>query len=91
MSDLLTTGRDRGGSIAVAGAMQVVAAANDGRKRMTFQNTSDADMRLSETDEPASETNGYIVGPREAVEISTNRSVTVWCASAGKTFEATEA
>ena len=90
MRQTLTPGRDRSGSIAQAGVAQQVAPANDARLAMSFQNTSDTDMRLTESGVAASAANGFLIGPGDLVEIETTRAISVFCASAGKTFASTE-
>lgn len=87
---VLPAGADRSGSIATAGTAQDVAAQNTARQGLTFQNTSDTDMRLTENGVTATATTGFLVKPGSGVNVSTNRRISVWCASAGKTFAATE-
>lgn len=84
----LEGGADRGG-VTVAGAKDV-AAANDIRRGLTFQNTSDTEMRVTETDDDATASTGYLVAAGVSVNISTNMRVSVYCADADKTFAATE-
>jgi hypothetical protein len=81
---------DRSGSIAAGGTAQQVAAANPQRVGLTFQNTSDTLMRLTENGTPASATSGYSVAAGVAVNVSTADAVSVFCATTGKTFSATE-
>lgn len=88
--DFLYTGVSRRGSISVAGVAQDVAPNNPVRRGLTFQNTSDTTMRLTETGEDASDTVGYKVAAGQAVNISTGSRVSVWCSVADKTYEATE-
>jgi len=84
----LEAGTDRGG-VTVAGAKDV-AAARETRRGLTFQNTSDTEMRLTETGLIASANTGFKIAPGASVNISTNMRVSVYCASAGKTYAATE-
>lgn len=84
----LPAGADRSSSSA-AGA-QSIAAANTSRKGLTFQNTSDTEMRVTESGTPASGTTGYQILPGGRFTASTNKAISVYCASAGKTFAATE-
>lgn len=84
----LEAGEDRGG-VTIAGDTQV-AAANDTRRGLTFQNTSDTDMRVTEHGGAATAATGYLIKASQAVNISTNLAVHVYCAAAGKTFAATE-
>lgn len=84
----LEAGYDRGG-VTVAGAKDV-AAANENRRGLTFQNTSDTEMRLTETGVNATAATGYKVASGQAVNVSTNMRVSVYCAVAGKTYATTE-
>lgn len=84
----LESGTDRGG-VTVVGAKDV-AAARETRRGLTFQNTSDTEMRLTETNVTATASTGFKVAAGQAVNISTNMRVSVYCASAGKTYAATE-
>lgn len=84
----LEAGANRGG-VTVAGAKDV-AAANDSRRGLTFQNTSDVEMWLTETNVDAASGVGYKIKPSEAVNVSTNMRVSVWCGTVGKTYAATE-
>lgn len=86
----LPAGTDRSGSITAANTAQDVAPANPSRVGLTFQNTSDTVMRLAENGSDASASNGYSVAAGASVNVSTNRRISVFCATAGKTFAATE-
>jgi hypothetical protein len=88
MSGFLEAGRDRSGITTIGAA--TVAPANEQRRGLTFQNTSDTEMRLTETDADATAATGYKIAPGQAVNISTNMRVSVYCAVAGKTYAATE-
>lgn len=90
LDDRLPPGTDRSGNITTASTSQQVAAAQANRVRMTFQNTSDTDMYLTDTGITASVTSGYKVRPNVIVEIDTNQAVNVFCAASGKTFVASE-
>ena len=90
ISAILGAGSDRGGSITTGGTSQVVAAANATRKALLFQNTSDTDMWVNEHGSAAAVGTGWKVGPGVGVPISTNKQVSVFCATTGKTFAATE-
>lgn len=81
---------DRSGSITAAGVAQTVAPSNPARRGLDFQNTSDTEMRLTESDVPASATNGFQVPAGGSFRARTNRLISVFCATAGKTFAATE-
>lgn len=86
--DFLTAGHDRSG-VTVAGAKDV-AVANDTRRALTFQNTSDTDMWLCESGAVAAVGTGYKLAAGQAANVSTSNRVSVYCASAGKTYSATE-
>lgn len=84
----LPSGTSRSG-VTVAGA-KTLAPFNLIRKALTIQNTSDTDMRIREDGGVASATNGFLIVAGDAVEVATNQNISVWCAVAGKTYEATE-
>lgn len=86
----LSAGTDRSGTITTANAAQQVAPANASRMALTFQNTSDTAMRVTESGIAATATTGYLVGPGQGINVSTNRAISVFCTVAGKTFAATE-
>ncbi len=84
----LPTGTNRSG-VTVAGA-KTLAPYNLRRQSLTIQNTSDADMRIREDGTDASATSGFLVVSGAAVDVDTNQRISVWCAVAGKPYEATE-
>lgn len=84
----LPAGADRGG-VTVAGAKEI-AAENIYRKYLTFQNTSDTAMRVTENGVPATATTGYLIAPGAAANIGTYKAVSVYCSVAGKTYASTE-
>jgi uncharacterized protein (DUF2345 family) len=86
----LPAGTNRSGSITTGGTAQDVAAANTSRIGMTFQNTSDTVMSLTESGVTATATNGYSIAAGQAINISTSNRISVFCATTGKTFAATE-
>ncbi len=86
----LPSGTDRSGTITTANTAQDVAPANPTRVGMTFQNTSDTAMRLTESGADATATTGFVIAPGQAVNVSTNKRISVFCATAGKSFAATE-
>lgn len=86
----LPAGTDRSGSINVGGTRQQVAAANANRRGLTFQNTSDTEMRVTENGVNATATTGYQVSAGGRFTASTNRAIDVFCATAGKTYACTE-
>ena len=79
----LPEGRPIGGVTVAPGGAKTISAWNTGRLSLTFQNTSDTEMRVAETRPDASATHGYIVAPGQIVEASTCQPVTVWCSVAG--------
>lgn len=87
MSALLRAGVDRGG-VTVIGAKDVAPANN--RRGLAFQNTSDTEMRVTETSADATATTGYKVAAGASLDIHTNMRVSVYCAAAGKTYAAVE-
>lgn len=86
----LPAGTDRSGSVTTGGTAQLIAAVNTARRGLTFQNTSDTEMRITESGSAATPTTGYLVTPGGRVNISTNRAISMFCATTGKTFAATE-
>ncbi len=84
----LTAGVDRSG-VTVAGAADV-AAANANRLELILQNTSDAEMRVTENGVTATATTGFKLLAGLTVKVSTSNRISVYCATAGKTFAATE-
>lgn len=86
----LPGGTDRSGSVTTGGTAQLIAAVNTARRGLTFQNTSDTEMRITESGSAATATTGYLVAPGGRVNISTNRAISMFCATTGKTFAATE-
>ena len=86
----LPAGTDRSGSITTGGAAQNVAAANAARRGLDFQNTSDTEMRVTENGTAATATTGYLVAGGGRFSARTNRVISVFCATTGKTFAATE-
>lgn len=92
-TDPLPAGIDRSGSINAGGTAQQLAAANPARLSLTFVNTSDAVMTINETggNAGASGTAGsWPVPAGSTFSVSTNRAISVWGATTGKTFTATE-
>jgi len=86
----LPAGVDRSGSIATGGTAQNVATANADRRGFTLQNTSDAEMRVTESGTAATGTTGYQVLPGGRFTASTSKAISVFGATTGKTFAATE-
>jgi hypothetical protein len=86
----LVAGTDRSGSITTGGAAQQVAAGNTSRRALDFQNTSDTEMRVTENGTAATATTGYQVLAGGRFSARTNRAISVFCATTGKTFAATE-
>ena len=90
MRNLLGTGIDRSGAITAGGTAQDIAPFNEGRSRMSVQNTSATDMRITESGVTATATAGYKLAPGEWADIETRSRVSVYCATTGATFASTE-
>lgn len=86
----LPAGTDRSGAITTGGTAQNVAAANTSRRGLDFQNTSDTEMRVTENGTAATATTGFQVLAGGTFRARTNRAISVFCATTGKTFAATE-
>lgn len=86
----LQAGANKGGAITLGGTAQDVAAANTIRRGLHIQNTSDTEMRVTETNADATATTGFKLLAGERLEIQTNQRVSIFCATTGKTFAATE-
>ena len=86
----LPAGTDRSGSITVGAAQQTLAAANASRRGLTMQNTSAAEMRVTESGAVATATTGYQIAPGGTFRASTNRLISVYGGTTGQTFAATE-
>lgn len=88
---VLPAGSGLSGSITTGGVAQTVATANANRRGLTFQNTSDTEMRVTESGAAATATTGYLVAAGGGMfRASTNRAISVFCATTGKTFAGTE-
>lgn len=85
---VLPAGTPRTG-VTISGVKNV-AAANTSRRGLTMQNTSDTEMRVTEDDTDPTATVGYQVAPGGKFTASTNKSIRVYCATAGKGYAATE-
>lgn len=86
----LPNGVDRSGSITTGGTAQDVAPANAARQGLTIQNTSDTPMRVTENGADATSATGYLLAAGAALNVSTNKRVSIFCATTGKSFAATE-
>lgn len=86
----LPAGTDRSGSVTTGGTAKNVAAANTSRRGLDFQNTSDTEMRVTENGTAATAATGYLVAAGGRFSARTNRAISVFCATTGKTFAATE-
>jgi len=86
----LPAGTDRSGSITTGGTAQNVAGANTSRRGLDFQNTSDTEMRVTENGTSATAATGYLVAAGGRFNARTNRAISVFCATTGKTFASTE-
>lgn len=86
----LGNGTDRSGQTGAANTIKEVAPTNRDRRGLTFQNVSDADMWLTQTDiDPAVDV-GFKLVPYQGMEMSTSQSVRVFSTGANKKFAATE-
>lgn len=89
---VLPAGVDKSGSITTAGTAQVLAAANAARTSLVGQNISAGDLWINEIGgTAAADTAGsYKVVAGQAFEVGTNRAISLWGATAGQKFTATE-
>lgn len=89
---VLPAGVDKSGSITTAGTAQVLAAANAARTSLVGQNISAGDLWINEIGgTAAADTAGsYKVASGQAFAVGTNRAISVWGATAGQKFTATE-
>lgn len=81
---------DRSGSITLGGTAQNVAALLATRKGLTFQNTSDTEMRVTESGVAATAATGFLVAVGASFHAKSNKAISVFCATTGKTYAATE-
>ncbi|WDZ97974.1 hypothetical protein Herbaro_09395 [Herbaspirillum sp. WKF16] len=88
----LPAGTSRSGSIAAGGTAQTLAAANAARLSLKGQNISSADLWINEIGANAApDTAGsYRVAAGATFSISTNRAISIYGATTGQAFSATE-
>jgi hypothetical protein len=89
----LPAGTNRSGSITTGGTAQVLAAANPARVSLTAQNISTTDLWVNETGgtAAASTAGSFRVVAGGAFSVSTNQAISVFGATTGQTWTATEA
>lgn len=75
--------------VTVAGTKEL-AEENLRRRGLSFQNTSNAPIRLTEDGTDAAADRGYLVEPGETFIVNTNRRVSIYCNTAGNGYAATE-
>lgn len=85
-----STSTDRSGSVTTGGTAQILAAANTTRQGLTIQNTSTGDLRITENGTTATATTGYKLLPNASASVSTRNSISVFGATTGQTWAATE-
>lgn len=88
----LTACTDRSGTITAGGTAQVLAAANPSRVFLKGQNISTSDLWINETGGTAAvnAAGSYVIGARGTFSISTSRSISIYGATTGQAFTATE-
>jgi len=87
----LGAGTDRSGSIAAGGTAQQLAPANPNRRFLRGQNLSTGDLWLNEVGGSASAaTPSYRVPAGGTFGINTNQAVSIWGATTGQAWSATE-
>lgn len=87
----LGAGTDRSGSITTGGTAQPLAAANTNRRYLRGQNLSTGDLWLNEVGGTASAASpSYRVPAGGTFGINTNQAVSIWGATTGQAWSATE-
>lgn len=88
---VLPSGANRGGTIAAGGSAQALAPANAARVFLKGQNLSSADLWINEagTDAAASQPS-YRIPAGSTFSVNTSRAVSIWGATTGQAFSATE-
>ena len=89
---LLPLGTNRSGTITTGGAAQVLTASNAARTGLSIQNThATADLWLTEDGATTAALNtGYRLTAGSAASINTRNAISIWGATTGQTFAATE-
>ena len=87
----LTAGTNRGGTITTGGTAQQLAPANPTRSFLSGQNTSTGDLWIHETGGTASGASpSFRVPAGSTFGINTNQAISIWGATTGQSFSATE-
>jgi hypothetical protein len=88
---MLPAGTDRSGAIAAGGTAQTLAPANPSRRYLRGQNLSTGDLWLNEVGGTASAASpSYRVPAGGTFGINTNQAVSIWGATTGQAWSATE-
>lgn len=90
-SPTLPSGTDRSGTITTGGTAQQLAPANANRKFLRGQNLSTGDLWLNEVGGTASAASpSYRVPSGGTYSINTNQAASIWGATTGQAWSATE-
>jgi hypothetical protein len=90
-SATLPAGTDRSGTIAAGGTAQTLAPANANRRYLRGQNLSTGDLWLNEVGGTAAAASpSYRVPAGGTFGINTNQAVSIWGATTGQAWSATE-
>ena len=85
----LTQGTNRSGAITAGGTAQSLAAVNNTRRSLVIQNKSDAVLIVNEHG-AASATDGFEIEPKAGLAITSRNAVSVFGATTGQRWQATE-
>lgn len=87
----LTAGADRSGTITAGGTAQQLAPANASRKFLKGQNLSTGDLWINEVGgTAAAQQPAYRIPAGSTFGINTNQAVSIWGATTGQAWSATE-
>lgn len=87
----LATGANRGGTIVVGGTAQQLAAANSARRFLRGQNLSTADLWINEVGGTAkADQPSYRIPAGSTFSVNTAQAISIWGATTGQAFSATE-
>lgn len=87
----LPIGVNRGGSITAGGTAQVLAPANPSRAFLKGQNLSTADLWINEVGSAAAAAQpSYRIPAGSTFAVNTAQAVSIWGATTGQAFSATE-
>lgn len=90
-SSSLPAGTNRSGTIATGGTAQQLAPANASRAFLKGQNTSTGDLWINESGSAASSSSpSYRVIAGGTFAVNTNQAISIWGATTGQSFSATE-